>query len=206
MRTIAESRRAVLPLDEGEELSFPSDQTHLRPVKKLGGPVGYNLLVKDVMTATPLTTTPRETLLDAALKMHRGKVRGLPVVRAHGLLVGVITETDVLRVLSQEAGASPLGLLLGSGGPLEPDRLPGLLRQSESILRRTKVAAVMTPDPVTIDPQATVEEATRRLAERRVTRLPVVEKGRVIGIFTREDVVRSVLVPPRPRVTALLAP
>jgi CBS domain-containing protein len=47
---------------------------------------------------------------------------------------------------------------------------------------------MMTPDPVTVDADASVEEAARLIAERKHNRLPVVEHGRLVGVVTRVDV------------------
>jgi CBS domain-containing protein len=47
---------------------------------------------------------------------------------------------------------------------------------------------MMTEDPVTIEPDATVEEAARMIARKRHNRLPVVEHGRLVGVVTRLDV------------------
>jgi CBS domain-containing protein len=49
----------------------------------------------------------------------------------------------------------------------------------------------MTPDPVTIEPGATVAEAARVIARRRHNRLPVVEHGRLVGVVTRLDVLEA---------------
>ena len=47
---------------------------------------------------------------------------------------------------------------------------------------------MMTPDPITIEPSATVEQAGRLIARSRHNRLPVVEHGRLVGVVTRVDV------------------
>jgi len=60
--------------------------------------------VKDVMTATPLTLSADETLEKAALVMLEDKISGLPVVDASGHLVGLLSETDVLRGFIHSTG------------------------------------------------------------------------------------------------------
>jgi CBS domain-containing protein len=49
----------------------------------------------------------------------------------------------------------------------------------------------MTPEPVTIEPGARVEEAARVIAQRKHNRLPVVEHGRLVGVVTRLDVLEA---------------
>jgi CBS domain-containing protein len=47
---------------------------------------------------------------------------------------------------------------------------------------------MMTPDPITIEPSATVREAARIIARKKHNRLPVTEHGRLVGVVTRVDV------------------
>jgi len=60
--------------------------------------------VKDVMTASPLTLRENETLEKAALVMLEDKISGLPVVDSEGRLVGLLSETDVLRGFIHSTG------------------------------------------------------------------------------------------------------
>jgi CBS domain-containing protein len=49
----------------------------------------------------------------------------------------------------------------------------------------------MTEDPVTIEPDATVQEAARKISRSKHNRLPVVEHGRLVGVVTRVDVLEA---------------
>jgi len=192
IRTPAESPNATLPLDEADEHSYPAVRARRRPLAPEPRPLLYNVPVRDVMTHEVVSVPKTATLYRAALLMHRHHVSGLPVVAQHSRLIGVITETDVMRLLNQNIGPSALGMLVlpTSSGTLAQEGLLGRYRHS---LRRTRVGSAMTPDPVSIGPDATIEEASQALIEHRVNRLPVVEKGRLIGILSREDVVRAIL-------------
>jgi CBS domain-containing protein len=53
---------------------------------------------------------------------------------------------------------------------------------------------MMTPDPVTIEPDATVRKAARVIARKKHNRLPVVEHGRLVGVVTRVDVLDALTV------------
>jgi CBS domain-containing protein len=61
------------------------------------------MLVSDVMTADPTTTTPDSDLADAAYIMIRNRISGLPVVNPKQALAGMITKTDVVRALALHA-------------------------------------------------------------------------------------------------------
>ena len=64
----------------------------------------------------------------------------------------------------------------------------------EERLRKAVAATaedLMTPEPVTIEPGATVDEAARVIAQRKHNRLPVIEHGRLVGVVTRLDVLEA---------------
>jgi CBS domain-containing protein len=65
-------------------------------------PSGVKALMvsSDVMTAKPITTTPDSDLAEAAYIMFRNRISGLPVVDSKGVLVGIVTKTDVVRALA----------------------------------------------------------------------------------------------------------
>lgn len=88
----------ILTLGDIREAS-PSDATTLSVYE-----LNYlldRLIVKDIMTANPLTVAPDDPIGEAARLMVEHKIGGLPVVQ-DGELVGIITETDLCRLLMQE--------------------------------------------------------------------------------------------------------
>ncbi|MDR5710245.1 MAG: CBS domain-containing protein [Armatimonadota bacterium] len=125
------------------------------------------MLVQDVMTANPVTTSPQVPLQEALEQMQSLRVRHLPVVQDNQL-VGVVTWTDILR-----AALPPLA----SGGAERPPLLPHDLTVSE----------VMTREVITISPGATVEEAATLLRRHRIGCLPVLDREQLVGIVTKSD-------------------
>ena len=115
----------------------------------------------------------------------------MPVVDAtSGSLVGVISDTDLLA--------------LEVRGGLEPGNIFPSLEQSwetfnilQDVIeksRGTRVAEVMTEDPVTVRESTNLADAVVLLLKRRIRRVPVVdESGRVVGLLSRADVIRSTL-------------
>lgn len=127
--------------------------------------------VSDWMTRDPVTVTPQTSLADAYELMLEREVRRLPVT--DGELMGIITLSDILRTLPSltEEGDDATRLL--------------------AVTRR--VGEVMTYDPVTIDPEDTIQEAAERMLEYQVSGLPVISGGRVVGIITESDIFRLVV-------------
>lgn len=135
--------------------------------------------VLDVMSDGVVTTTPDESLKQAAAKMVQARVSGLPVLDEAGKLIGIITEADFVRqeAARGEAGhMSLLGALFERREPPEP----------------FTVGEAMTENPVVIRPDASLGEAARLMAAKGVKRLPVVDAdGRLMGIVSRADVVAA---------------
>jgi acetoin utilization protein AcuB len=129
--------------------------------------------VADVMTPNPVTISPSNSLRTAKRLMEEGNFRRLPVVEG-GRLVGIVTDRDLRLALN-----SPL-----------------VLRDKwydSYLLDHMSVEACMTPDPVTIGPDASLEEAIRLILERKFSGLPVVKESQVIGIVTVTDLLQFLL-------------
>ncbi len=128
-----------------------------------------------------VTVTPETDLGEALARMAEHGVRRLPVVRTLAgdtVLVGIVTDRDVR---------------LAVDSPYVHDDVTGAVKD----LRKLTVSEVMTPDPVTVFPTATVAVAARLMLSRRVGGLPVVEQeeGRnyLVGIVTRTDLLELLL-------------
>ncbi|HEY7973430.1 MAG TPA: CBS domain-containing protein [Xanthobacteraceae bacterium] len=139
--------------------------------------------VEDFMTRRVVTITPDTTLLAAAKLMLEHRVGGLPVLDASGRMIGVFSESDLLREEGEE-GSPWLQMMVGPDGkPAEPPRLDA-----------RKVGDVMTRQLITIAPGASIAQACRLLHEHRLRRLPVVENDKLVGMIARADLVRAVAV------------
>jgi CBS domain-containing protein len=139
--------------------------------------------VEDFMTRRVVTITPDTTLLAAAKLMLEHRVGGLPVLDASGLMIGVFSESDLLREEGED-GSPWLQMMVGPDGkPAEPPRLDA-----------RKVGDVMTRQLITIAPGASIAQACRLLHEHRLRRLPVVENDKLVGMIARADLVRAVAV------------
>ena len=141
--------------------------------------------VAAIMTSDVATTSPGDTVRDAALAMARAGVSGLPVVLG-GAVVGVLSLKDVLRLLGLPPQSGPAAL---AARLIAPDTCrPG---GDPASLAHTPVARLMTSPAVTVAPDTPRSEAARLMAGGRINRLPVVDKGVLCGIISRADVVRS---------------
>jgi CBS domain-containing protein len=136
--------------------------------------------VEDVMTRT-VTTVMLETPLKAvAAKLLGLGISGAPVCDRDGRVLGVVSESDVVF---KELGPAP--------------RRRAFFAQveHESKKRARTAGEAMTSPAVVIGPRRPVGEAARKMLDRGVNRLPVVDKGRLVGIVTRADLVRAFVRP-----------
>jgi CBS domain-containing protein len=145
--------------------------------------------VAEIMEADAPAVGP-ETGVEEVVRLFKElDVPALTVVNTGGRLLGIITEKDL--VLTGEEGDLHIPHyieLFGGLVFLEP------LRRFEERLKKAGALTarqLMTEDPVTIEPGATVHEAARKIAQEDHSRLPVVEHGRYLGIVTRADVLAA---------------
>ncbi len=121
-----------------------------------------SLQVKDVMVTNIITIEADSTVKNAAELMEKHDI-GCLVVINFGNPVGIVTERDMLKKV--------------------------LLQRRDS--GKTKVGNVMSAPLITSHPQDDIREAVRLMNERRIKKLPVLEDGKLIGLVSLTDVMRS---------------
>jgi CBS domain-containing protein len=143
-------------------------------------------LVRDIMDPDPATVREDADVETVIRTLDEHDLPGVPVVNEAGRCVGIITDADL--VLADEQGDLHLPHYLSVFGGLvflEPlKRFEGRLRKAFA----STAADMMTSDPDTISPDATIGEAARLISRSGHNRLPVVEHGRLVGVVTRVDV------------------
>mmetsp|Transcript_46350 Transcript_46350/g.148519 ORF Transcript_46350/g.148519 Transcript_46350/m.148519 type:complete len:247 (-) Transcript_46350:162-902(-) len=151
--------------------------------------------VADVMTTGQIMTCSSSTNVDTALEMLvDGRVTGLPVVDEDGVVVGVVSDYDLLALDSISNVQKVTTKELGGMFPA-PDQSWGTFQELQNLLEKTSgqvVEDVMTPNPMVVRPFTNLEDASRLLLDKKFRRLPVVdEDGRLVGILTRGNVRRD---------------
>ena len=116
----------------------------------------------DVMTKPVVAATPRASIRDITTQLLANGLSGIPVAEAHGTVLGMITEADIIRAL------------------LEGKQLEAHTAQE-----------FMTKVPVTVDVNARLAEVMKLLQEHHIIRVPVTEEGRLVGIISRTDIIQS---------------
>jgi CBS domain-containing protein len=136
------------------------------------------LRVGEIMETDWPTLGPESTIEEAIKLFAEARISGAPVVEGERL-VGIITEGDLIF---QDADIKAPGFL---------DILGGIIPLGNT------VGEVMTGDPITVLPEATLAETATVMAEKRKKILPVVEGERLAGVITRMDILTLHVLKPR---------
>jgi CBS domain-containing protein len=108
----------------------------------------------------------KTTARDIAIQMFLGGFSGLPVAEREGLMVGMVTEFDIIKAI--RAG-----------------------KKTES----TTAEEIMTTKVISVDADASVDEVMQILETAHILRVPVTENGRLVGVIARPDILRAFVEP-----------
>lgn len=141
--------------------------------------------VEDVMTTKVVTVEQEAPFKTIVRLLEEHRISAVPVVDKHAVVVGVVSEADLLAKERYPHGGSDLGTIEGLRNRVA-------LHKAEGVI----AAELMSSPPVTVPPGSTIAEAARLAAAAGVKRLPVVDgQGRLVGIVTRSDLLKVFMRP-----------
>jgi len=118
----------------------------------------------EIMRQPVLAATRKAAVRDLVSRLVGNAISGMPVVEPDGTVLGVVSEGDILRAL------------------VEGDPLNRLLAED-----------IMSSDPITVTSQTPVTEVLHTMHTEGVLRVPVIEEGKLVGIISRSDVIRTLV-------------
>jgi len=130
----------------------------------------YKGFMREKIQKNPVTISPEASFFEARNLIHEKGIRHLPVLDKNNSLVGIVTDRDI-----REAAPSDATLLS--------------VQELNYLLGKLKVSSFMTPKAklITISPDTLIEEAVQLMHDNKIGCLPVVEGGKLYGIFTETD-------------------
>jgi CBS domain-containing protein len=142
--------------------------------------------VREVMDASPETVSVDTRVEDVVRLLQDNELPGVPVLDSDGKLAGIVTEADL--VLPDDQGDLHIPHYINLfGGTVFLEPLGRFEKRLQKAFAST-AADMMTADPDTVAPEASIKEAARLVHESGHNRLPVVEDdGRLVGVITRVD-------------------
>jgi CBS domain-containing protein len=146
------------------------------------------LKAKDIMTKELITVPPDMAVMRAAKILLEKGINGVPVVDA-GKLVGILCQSDLIAQQKKLPVPSFFTLLDGFIPLASTKHYEKALHK----IAAATVADAMTPDPVTVHPDTTVEEIASLMVDKNFHTVPVVDKGKLVGIVGKEDILRTLM-------------
>jgi CBS domain-containing protein len=144
--------------------------------------------VKDILRRDTQTVLPETSLEEVIRVIDRNDIQRVAVVDKEGMLLGLISDRDLLRFFKPEQEGI-LRLLAKAKHPFKQDACRGDLRRC---LIETTAAAVMITDLITVREEMLIEEAIGMMIDKGLKRLPVVDaEGRFKGMINRDSLLRT---------------
>jgi CBS domain-containing protein len=150
------------------------------------------LRVRDLMTTQVTTVKPTDTIKRATIKFAVDNVTGAPVVDNRNHVIGIITENDVLHLILKyqnkldEDPSTERSLL---SLPMDGDTHDEALNEANKAISEMKVEEIMKRSVLTTTPDEKIVEALKKMMLLNVNRLPVLEKGILVGTISRSDII-----------------
>ncbi|MCE5284463.1 MAG: CBS domain-containing protein [Pelosinus sp.] len=141
---------------------------------------------KDIMTSNVVTVHKNATIKEIAKALVDNDISGVPVVNDDGVLVGIVSEGDLLH---KEAFPKTPEYVNVLGAIVFYNGLQRFNADFKKLLAEQAVN-IMTEEVVTIAEEEEIEEIAQLMLEHGIKRLPVVKSGKVVGIVSRADLVR----------------
>ena len=132
------------------------------------------MIVRDFMTKNPIYTNPKELISGVKSTMDREQISKVPVLDEAGKLIGVITKTDIKKTMPSEATTLDIYEL-------------------SYLLSKMTVEKVMKKNPITIQKDATIEEAAKLMAEKGISSVIVLDGEVLTGILTKSDLFKALV-------------
>lgn len=119
-----------------------------------------------LMRRPVVAATPRASVRDIAMQLVANGFSGMPVAERDGTVIGVITEADILRALTEGKALETLA-----------------------------AEDIMTKSVISVDLETPMPDVMKVLQDHHILRVPVTDRGKLVGIISRIDLIRTVLEP-----------
>lgn len=138
------------------------------PVIKESKKITQNILVKDYMSKNVIAFFKSDCIYDVMREFIERKISGAPVLNKSGKLVGIISESDIMKKIVES----------------QYYNMP---------ISKTNISKYMTKSVDYISPDITIFEAASEFLKLKRKRFPVIYSGKIIGIISRIDIISASL-------------
>lgn len=172
------------------ELRIPASQIDLLEpllnrliIQKVGE---HMLRAKDIMTKDVITVNPSMTIEEFARILMKNQISGAPVVDKDGLLLGIVTENDLITQ-NKRLHIPTILRLFDAFIPLGTSRLEKEIKR----ITATTVGEICTKKVITVDPETPLEEIATLMTEKKIHLIPVIKEGKIVGIIGKKDIIKG---------------
>ena len=141
--------------------------------------------VRDIMEKNIISARPNTRYEDVARILYQNNISGVPVVDENDKIAGFVSEKDIFRILYPRYDSFYA----------QPESYTDLEEREKKAgeIKNHKAEIFMTKMPVLIGPDDPVMKAGALMLAKKVSRIPVVEAGRIVGIISRKMIYRAIL-------------
>ena len=138
---------------------------------------------EDIMSTDVVTVKPKDSLHLASRTLSEHNTSGAPVVDDIGRIVGIISEHDIVSYLSTFDDSE-----------LEMDKPSNMPRLAHIYLQASvkPVEDIMTTGVITAQQETTIEDLAKLMTDNNINRVPIVVKGKLIGMVSRIDILHNI--------------
>jgi CBS-domain-containing membrane protein len=144
---------------------------------------------QDIMTREVITVSPDTDITQATKILLENRINGLPVVDEKQQLVGIVCQSDLIAQQKRIPLPSLFTLLDGYISLTSAKQFEKEVQK----IAATRVEQAMTPKPLTVRPETSLEDIASLMVEKKLHTLPVVDKGKLVGIVGKEDMLRTLM-------------
>lgn len=147
------------------------------------------MIAKDIMEKNVITVQEDVSVEEVARMLVEHSISGLPVVDGENNLVGVISEGDLIYKDKQIHIPAVVQILDSVFFVESFKKFQDELRKATAY----KVKDMMTKDVTSVEVDTPVDEIASTMIDKKINRVPVLEDGKVVGIITRHNIVKSMI-------------
>lgn len=144
---------------------------------------------QDIMTKDVITVTPATTVTELALLLASHNIGGAPVVDSSGVLLGVVTESDLIDQ-KKKIHLPTVITILDSVFYLEnPDKMEKEMKK----IAGSTVGDIYSKNPHTVTEETLLDEVATLMAEKNVHTLPVMQGDTLVGVIGKKDIIKTLI-------------
>lgn len=142
---------------------------------------------EDIMTRDIITVRADWEITKAVNILLTNHINGVPVVDKDGNLTGILCQSDLI-FQQKQVSIPPILTLLDGIIPLSSSKR---LEKEFQKIAATTVEQAMIHNPVTVEPQTSINKVAALMVEKHFHTIPVVSNGKLVGVIGKEDVLRT---------------